>query len=162
MTLMFRWAAAEGLVSPAVPQLLSLIPSLLQGRTSDRETGPLLPADDELVDSGLPHLPEVVADVVRLQSLTGARPSETCEITPGDVDGSKDVWEYKPKSHKTEHNGHSRAIFIGSKTQEILLRYLVRDPAMYCGHTCDSEEQRRAELSANQQTHSTWMARHTT
>ncbi len=55
VTRMFRWAAAEGLVSPAVPQLLSLIPSLLKGRTSARETGPVLPADDELVDAVLPH-----------------------------------------------------------------------------------------------------------
>jgi integrase len=40
------------------------------------------------------HLPDVVADMVQLQRLTGARPGEICDIRPGDINRKGDVWEY--------------------------------------------------------------------
>ncbi len=48
------------------------------------------------MDSTLPYLPAVVADMVRFQRLTGARPGEVCQLRPCDVDWSGDVWEYRP------------------------------------------------------------------
>ncbi len=149
----FRWAAAEGLIPASVPQTLGIIPGLRKGRCKSPEPAPVLPVDDAIVDATLPHLPEVVADMVRFQRFTGCRPAEVCLLRPCDVDRSNDdVWVYVPESHKTEHHGRARAIFIGPKAQEVLLRYLARDSQAYCFRPCDSEEKRRAELHANRVT----------
>jgi integrase len=148
----FRWAAAEGRVSPQVPQTLALIPGLREGKSEARESEPVRPVDDAAVDGTLPHLPTVVADMVRFQRLTGARPVEVCMLRPSDLDRSGDVWVYRPRSHKTKHHGRDRAIPIGPKAQSVLLRYLARDPGTYCFRPCDSEAKRRADLHAGRKT----------
>jgi len=62
----------------------------------------------------------VVADMVRFQRFTGARPGEVCQIRPIDVDRSGEVWTYRPESHKTEHHGRQRIIYVGPQAQEVL------------------------------------------
>jgi hypothetical protein len=80
---------------------------------------------------------------VRLQRATEMRPSEVCVLRPCDLDSTGDVWTYRPESHKTEHHGRSRSIFIGLKGQTILLRYLARNAPTHCFRPCDSEAKRR-------------------
>ena len=72
------------------------------------------------VEATLPHLPAVVADMVRFQRLTGCRPGRGLQLRPCDVDRTGDVWMYTPASHKTEHHGRERVIYIGPKAQEIV------------------------------------------
>jgi integrase len=141
---MFKWAAGEGQLSHSVPQSLALVPGLRRGKSAVRETEPVLPVDDRLVDATLLHLPEVVADMVRFQRLSGCRPAEVCSIRPCDVDRSAEVWEYRPGSHKTAHHGKQRVIFLGPQAQAILLRYLARDSKAPCFQPADSEVKRRA------------------
>jgi integrase len=100
--------------------------------------------EDSIVDATLPVLPDIVADMVRLQRLTGARPAEVCMLRPCDVDRSGEIWLYRPESHKTEHHGKSRVILIGPKGQGILLRYLAREASAFCFRPIDSEKKRRA------------------
>jgi integrase len=119
---MFRWAAADGKLPADVPQTLGLIPGLRMGRSEARETEPIGPVADTVVDATLPYLPPVVADMVQLQRLTGARPAEICILRPCDLDRSSDVWLYRPSSHKTKHHGRDRVILIGPKGQAVLLR----------------------------------------
>jgi integrase len=94
------------------------------------------------------HLPEVVADMVRVQRLTGCRPEEVCAVRPCDVDLSNDIWQYRPQSHKTEHHNRERVILIGPQAQAVLLKYLARDSQMYCFRPIDSEAKRRAATHA--------------
>lgn len=143
---MFKWAVAEGRLPASVPHALSMVPGLLRGKTTARETEPVMPVDDALIDATLPHLPDVVADMVRVQRLTGCRPAEVCSIRPCDVDRSVDPWQYRPQSHKTQNRGRERVIFIGPQAQAILLRYLVWDPEAHCFRPCDSEVKRRAAV----------------
>lgn len=128
----FKWAAADELVPASVPASLAMLPGLKAGRTEAEETDPVVPVDVEFVDATLPHLPEVVADMVRLQLLTGMRPGEVCQVRPCDIDRSGDVWEYRPESHKTEHHGKRRVVVLGPKAQTILTPYLFRDAEEYC------------------------------
>lgn len=58
--------------APAWRALLA-IPGLRYGRSQARQSDPIGPAPDAHVDAVLPHLPPVVADMVRVQRLTGAR-----------------------------------------------------------------------------------------
>jgi integrase len=128
------------------------VTGLGKGRTKAKESVPVEPVPEAIVDATLPHLPEVVADMVRFQLLTGCRPGEVCKLRPCDLDRSKKVWTYKPESHKTEHHGRTRIIYIGPRAQKILLRYLVRDSQANCFRPCDSEEKRRAAASRARKT----------
>jgi integrase len=142
----FRWAASEQMIPSSVPQDLATVDGLRKGHSQARETAPVTPVDDKTVDATLPHLPKVVADMVRLQRLTGARPGEICSMRPVDVDRTGETWKYVPAEHKTEHHGNQRVIFIGPKAQAILLPYLLRDAEASCFSPADSEKNRRAEV----------------
>ena len=149
---MFKWAVSEGRLSPAIPQALAMVPGLKRGRTTARETKPVMPADDKLVDATLPCLPAVIADMVRVQRFTGCRPAEVCMIRPCDINRSGDVWEFRPRAHKTSHHGRERVIFIGPQAQGVLLRYFARDPESFCFRPCDSEAKRRSAQHAARRT----------
>ena len=104
------------------------------------------PSRKSLVEATLPHLPQVVADMVRFQRLTGCRPGEVCQLRPMDLDRSGEVWQYRPASHKTEHHGRERVIFVGPKAQAVIRPYLLREPSAYCFNPAESEEKRHVEM----------------
>lgn len=149
----FKWAAGEELIPEATYRSLSLVEGLKKGRTEARETPPVLPVDDDVVDQTIGRLPAVVSDMVRLQRLTGMRPAEVCQLRPVDIDRSQDVWAYRPASHKTEHHGRERVIFFGPKAQAILCGYLdgATEEAC-CFRPSDSERGRRAKQHADRTT----------
>ena len=121
---MFKWGVSRELVPPAVHTALSAVEGLRMGRSAAKESTAVAPVPDDVVDATLPHLPPVVADMVRFERLTGCRPGEVCMIRPCDVDRSGEVWQYRPESHKTEHHGHERIIYIGPQAQAVLLPLL--------------------------------------
>jgi len=142
---MFRWVASEEMLPVAIYQALATVSGLQRGRTEARETAPVPPVSDSLVEQTLSHLTVVVADMVRFQRLTGCRPGEVCILRPCDVDTSGDVWVYRPESHKTEHHDRNRTIAIGPKAQAVLRSYLLRNKEDYCFSPGDSERKRREE-----------------
>jgi integrase len=97
----------------------------------------------------LPHLSPIVADMIRLQRLTGCRPEDVCHLRPCDVDTSGDVWLYRPGSHKTEHRDRDRVIAIGPRAQEVLRPYLLRDKQSFCFVPAESEQKRNATRREN-------------
>ncbi len=149
---MFRWAAGRSWWAPRSGPRLKTVEALRRGKTTAREPDPVTPIDDATVEATLPHLPEVVADMVRLQRLTGARPSEVCALRPCDVDRSGDCWVYRPADHKTAHRGRGRVIVLGPQSQAVLLRYLARGAEDHCFRPCDSEAKRRSARSAERKT----------
>jgi integrase len=144
----FRWSVSEQLAPPSLCHALATVMGLQQGRTEARETQPVRPVENHVVDASIPYLPPIVADMVRFQRLTGCRPSEVCLLRPCDLDRSGDVWSYRPALHKNEHHGKERVIFVGPQAQQILLRYLLRDAQVYCFSPEESEQARKAELRA--------------
>ncbi len=145
---MFRWAVSKELVRSDIAAGLRELPGLRKGRSEAKERAPVMPVADKVIKATLEHLPQVVADMVRLQRLTGARPSETCSMRPCDIDRTGAVWLYRPSEHKTEHHERGRIIPIGPQGQAILLRYLARDSQAYCFCPADSETKRRAAKHA--------------
>jgi integrase len=142
---LFRWAASEELVGPDVSRALDTIEGLRKGRSRAREGRKVRPVATEHVLAVLPHLGDVVADMVRLQLLLGCRSGELCIMRPCDVDCGGEVWAYRPAHHKTEHHGKDRAIYIGPRAQEILRRYLERPAGDYCFSPAESEQRRLAK-----------------
>jgi integrase len=145
ITRMFKWAAASEIIPGGVYHALRTVEGLRRGRTAAPETKPILPVAVEVVEATLPHLPAVVADMVRLQRLTGCRPGEVCMMRPMDVDRSGEVWEYRPSSHKTKHHGKDRVIYIGPQAQDVLRPYLLRPADAFCFQPAESEDKRHIE-----------------
>jgi integrase len=108
--------------------------------------------DDASIEAALPFMAPPVRAMVRLQRLTGCRPGEVIALRPVDVYQSGDVWCYKPQSHKTEHHGTERRIFLGPRAQEFLIPWLDRAPTMYCFSPKEAEQARRAALHVSRKT----------
>lgn len=145
----FRWGKSKEMVPTNIYQDLLTVSGLQAGRTTARESEPVLPVSDELVAATLPHLTSVVADMVRFQRVTGARPGEVCIIRPMDIDRAGDIWEYYPASHKTQHRGRERIIYIGPQAQTILRPYLLRPAESYCFSPQQAVAEHRARQHAN-------------
>jgi integrase len=134
------------LLPVTVYQALATVPGLRKGRSDAKEAKPVQPVAPDVVDATLPYLPPLVADMVRLHRLIGARPAEVCILRPCDLDTSAPVWTYRPESHKTDYHGHQRIIMIGPKGQDVLRPYLLREKTSYCFVPAESERKRRADL----------------
>lgn len=143
---LFKWAASEELLPNSVHMNLRSVDGLRKGRCQAPERPPVLPVEDSVVDATLTAMPAVVADMVRLQRLTGMRPAEVCILRPCDVNRDESVWTYRPGAHKTEHFGRERIVYIGPQGQQILARYLLRESTAYCFSPSDSEQKRHAEM----------------
>jgi integrase len=128
----FKRGVAILLVPPSVLTAIEAVEGLKKDRTTAREPEPIGPVPDSVIDATLAQLAPVVADMVRFQRLTGARPGEVCSLRPCDVDRTNDVWIYRPASHKTQHHGRDRVIFIGPQAKELLSRYMLRPSETFC------------------------------
>ena len=74
----FKWAVENELVRPDMYHGLMAVSGLRKGRSEAREPDPVQPVDDATVQATLPHLTPVVADMIRLQRITGCRPQDVC------------------------------------------------------------------------------------
>lgn len=149
---MFKWAAKKEICSADVRAQLAALGGLKKGRTAARETTGVRSVEDAQIEATLPHLPETIADMVRFQRLTGARPGEVCSLRPCDLDRSGEVWVYSPDAHKTEHHEKDRDVFIGPQAQAVLRPYLLRPAASYCFSPAESVARARREQHAQRRT----------
>jgi integrase len=121
---LFKWGASQELVGVAVFQALGTLAGLQRGRSKARETKAVRPVSLALVEETLPDLPPTIADMIRLQSVTGARSGEICVMRGCDLDCSGAVWLYRPMGHKMAYRGLGRVIPLGPAAQEIVKRHL--------------------------------------
>ncbi len=147
-----KWAVAEGMIPPANYQAIKCVEPLKRGRVAAPEAKPVKPVADSVAQATLPHLSQVVADMVRFQLATGCRPGEVCSIKPSMVDRSKDVWEIRLNEHKTAWRGKERTIYCGPNAQAVLARYLLRDQDAFCFSPQEAIEQRREVRNAKRTT----------
>jgi hypothetical protein len=120
----FKWGVAKEIVPASIHHALTAVSGLRAGRSVAKESEPVQPVDGAIVDATLSHLSTVVAAMVQVQRLTGARGGEVCAMRTADIGTSGPVWTYRPASHKTAHHGHQRQIFIGPKAQDVLRPFL--------------------------------------
>ena len=62
--------------------------------------------------------------MIQLQMVTGMRPTEVCIMRGCDIDTTREIWTYTPASHKTQHHGHRREIYLGPKARQIIEPFL--------------------------------------
>jgi integrase len=149
---MFRWGVKQEHFPSAVADALQKVGGLHKDRTEAKESADVLPVPDDVLHATLDKLPPIVADMCQVQRFTGCRPEEVCMLRPCDVDSSGPVWSYRPESHKTQHHGRERVIFIGPRGQDVLRPYLLRDKASYCFCPAEGERKRREAAHEARQT----------
>lgn len=138
----FKWAVSEEFVPGTVLEALRSVEGLQQGRSAAREAPPVTPVSDEVVEATLPFLSSQVSAMVQLQRLTGMRPGEVVQLTPGTLDRSGDVWIFEPPQHKNRWRGQRRTIALGPRAQGIVTPFLSRDTDSCCFQPCEAEQER--------------------
>lgn len=149
---MFKWAASEELVPATAYHTLTTVGGLQRGRSTARETEPVGPVEDAVVDATLPHLNRFVRGLVEFQRLTGCRPGEACNLHRCDIDMSGPVWLYRPETHKTAWKGKSRVIAIGPKAQLLLKGFFTPEAGDHLFSPARATAERRAERAASRKT----------
>ena len=107
-----KWAVSEELLPPSVYEGARTVTGYAWA-VRQRETNPVGPVGDAVVDAVLPHVAPPVAAMIELQRLTGMRPGEVVRMRPSDIDVTGDVWIYSPMKHKTRWRGHRRTMPLG-------------------------------------------------
>jgi integrase len=148
----FRWAVENELVPPSVHHGLKAVPGLRRGRSEARESEPVKPVPQAFVDAIRPHVSRQVWAMIELQLLTGMRPGEVTIMRTCDLDMSGQVWRYTPESHKTEHHGRERTIFLGPQAQAVLKPWLRTELSAYLFSPREAMEECRAKRRENRKT----------
>lgn len=115
----FKWAGSQEMLPATLHQALMTIPGLRRGRGGAHETERVRPVPQEHVDKSLPHMPEMVQAMVRLQLATGARPGEIAIMRVCDIDRSGLTWIYRPQVHKNSWRGEEREILLGPERRAV-------------------------------------------
>lgn len=106
----------------------------------------------EHVDAVLPLVSVQVAAMIRLQLLTGMRPGEVRLMRGSELEMTGRVWTYTPASHKTEHHGIDRPIYLGPQAQAVIEPFLKTDLDAYLFSPQDAEQARNDERRVNRKT----------
>jgi integrase len=94
---------------------------------------------EHIVTAVFPFVSETIADMLRIQLLTGMRPKEVCMMRNCNIKRTKEefaeygylydseVWIYVLSKHKTEKYIGVKAVPLGIEEQEILSKYIIDD-----------------------------------
>jgi integrase len=148
----FNWGVSEELVPVELALALERVEGIPKGSANVFDYAEIEPVPKEIMEKTLLHLPPVVADMARLECLTGCRPGEICIMRPMDLDVSDETWVYRPHRHKTEHHGKRRHIILGPKAIEILKPYLNRATDAFCFSPLEVQAIKNRERRKNRQT----------
>ena len=125
---MVRWAVEEELVEADVLGRLIAVSPLTRGRTAAPDPEEIQPVPLAAIHATLKHCRPITQIMVKVHLWTAMRPAEVCEMRPEEIDMYLSPWLYRPASHKTEHRGKTRKIWLGPQCQEILRPLLQSRP----------------------------------
>lgn len=108
---MFRWAVAQEMIPPSVPQALAMVEPLKRGRTTAREGARVRPVAQSSVDAVRRLVSAQVRAMIDLQLLSGVRSGEIVGLRAADLDTKAgDTWVYRPAAHKATFRGIERRV----------------------------------------------------
>jgi integrase len=148
----FKWAGSEEFVPTSVYQSLRTVDGIRRGRSAARETEPVKPVPEAFVDAVRPHVSAQVWAMIELQRLSAMRPNEVVTMRTADLDTSDSTWAYRPASHKMEHKGRGRIVFLGPRAQAILHPWFCPSLEEYLFQPREASAARRAAMRAARKT----------
>jgi integrase len=148
----FRWAVENELAPAGTYHALQAVTGLRKGRSQARETTPIGPVPDEILERTITYLCPTVAAMVRLQLVSAMRPGELVIMRACDLNLSGPVWEYRPCFHKAEHHDKAKVIMLGPKAQEIIRPLLCLDFSNYLFSPIRADEEQAAARRAQRKT----------
>jgi integrase len=148
----FRWGTENEIVPASVYYGLQAVSGLKAGRSEAKESDPVKPVADKHVGAVLPYLSRQVKTMVQLQQLSGMRPGEVTMMHTCDLETSGKMWTYIPQTHKTQHHGHQRVVYLGPQAQELLKPFLRPDLQAFIFQPADAERERREKMAAARET----------
>lgn len=148
----FKWAVSEELAPPSVHQALQTVTGLRRDRSAARESAPVKPVAEEFVAVVQPHVCRQVWAMIQLQLLTGMRPGEVCIMRTRDLETSGRLWVYTPSSHKMEHHGRERRVYLGPQAQAVVREWLKPDLGAYLFSPAEATAERLAILRGRRKT----------
>ena len=148
----FKWAVASQLVDSSVLHALQAVAPLKRGRCEVRESEPVGPVPIAHVEAVQPFVSRQIGAMIQLQLRTAMRPGEATIMRTGDLNMTGRIWTYRPTSHKTEHHGRPRTIYLGPRAQQILKPFLKPDLNVYLFSPKSAIEERRRKQRAARRT----------
>ena len=152
----FTWGVEEELVQPNTVLALKAVKLLAMGHAGTFDNAEREPVTDELIRRTLPFMPVTLAAMVKLQRLTGCRPSEIFNMRVGEIDRTTDpnLWLYQRPQHKTENKTKRKKVIpLGKIEQELISPYLVgKKPEQAVFSPRTAQEERNAEKRAIRKT----------
>ena len=147
------WGVEEEKVKGETLWALRAVKGLRRGRSDAKESIPIRPVLQAVIDAVLPHCNRQVKAMIELQLLTGMRPGEVTIMRPCDIsDWDKPTWKYTPQHHKTENHGHIRQIPLGPKARRIVNQFVTTDTQAYLFRPADAVADQRAARREDRQT----------
>ena len=148
---MYAWGVEEELVAVDVHAALLRVRGLKKGSSTARESERIRPVSPDRVLATLPHVSPTIAAMIQLQQLCGGRPQDIVQLRMADIDRSGPIWEYRPRSYKTEHHNvdqsqeSERVLFFGPLAQQILsgLNSVSEANYLFCQRHTDAARQAR-------------------
>ncbi len=118
----FKWAVAREYIAESVWTRLEALEGTTRGATSKKRK----PVDMADVLAVEPFVSRQVWALIRLQLLTGARPSELFGLRPCDIDRSDDDWCFRLDEHKTAEHDEERILWFNADARKVLCEFLPR------------------------------------
>jgi integrase len=112
------------------------VKGLKRGKSAARETDRVRPPEPDSIQAAMKVMSSVIRTMVEIQLLCEGRPQDVVQMRSAEIDRSGEVWEYRPRRHKTEHHegddpDRERVIYLGPRSQAILHPFLEEDPEAY-------------------------------
>jgi len=148
----FKWAVGEEIVPPSVHHGLRAVEGLRRGRANVRESKPVKPVPEALVDAIRPFVARQVWTMIELQRLTAMRPGEVTGMRTCDIDTSGRVWTYTPSEHKTDHHDKERTIYLGPQAQAIIKPWLRTELTAFLFSPREAMDERKARMRQRRKT----------
>jgi len=140
----FAWALDNRLCQATTKSEVWAIGALKRGRAEAPESDPVAPVDHLTVKRTLPFLPPSLRAMVTVHEACGARPGELCIMRPCDIERRRDLWIYRPASHKTQHRDRCRVVCLGPRAQRALAGVLAGKGAkQFVFSPCASIDERK-------------------
>lgn len=119
---LFRWAVEHEFADGATLMALKAIKPL-GGKAESKGVRKVRPVATATVLATLAACSDRLADMIRVQLLTGMRSGELLCLRFADIDRSGPVWIYSPAFFKTDHLDGERRVGLGREVQAILTPY---------------------------------------